>query len=331
MYVIYVTLLGRYDINRGEFLDRLKRFVYILLFMTFLILTNAHNYVKSFQEAGPYLIITLISSVFLLRHLRAINQMEQMKQYRRQQFIEVLAFLIICLLLTLTKTPQNLMYGFKLLYLNLLAPILTLVTSIISLVIGVMTYLILGLIELVTNHKGLQEVKISDTIEQSMDAIRANNTSIVWLRPLLYSAGILFGLIIIFFFLRWLIGEKLRQKPPVGVLEIREDIEETGRDKISFLMNRPKETRMAVRYYYRKCMLWIQHKKVELHPQDTTKDIHQKFNGILIDKQMAASECSKQLMKLYRKARYRMEEQITKEEVETAKKLYQAIKRSNNG
>jgi hypothetical protein len=123
-------------------------------------------------------------------------------------------------------------------------------------------------------------------------------------------------------------GEKLLQKLPAGILETRESLEDTNDKRTNFRKRRPKDSGAAVRYYYGKYLLWLQHKRIQLRPQDTTEEISNKYNRALIEDDKAKKEVSRQLTRLYRRSRYQISEQITSEEAEKAKELYQIIKTS---
>lgn len=329
-YYAFVTITERFVISRGEFVDMLQRFAYLFLLLAFLLLTGVQKFNSSVQVTGPYLAASLVSAIFLLRHLRAVNHMEQIKLYRRQQFMELMIFLVICLLLTLARAPQNLVEGLKLMYQYLLRPILTFFVGIISMLILEIINLVVGLIGFLTNNKEMRNVnfEIGNAADQYLDLIGNVGGHAEWTIPFLYSIGTIVGLVIVFFFFRWLMGERFRQKLPTGILESRESIEYEKDKRTNFRKRSPKDSRAAVRFYYGKYLLWLQNKRVQLRLQDTTEEINDKYNGALIEDDKAKREASLQLKHLYRKSRYQIAEQITSKEAEKAKQLYQTIRTS---
>jgi hypothetical protein len=330
VYYSYVLMTERFVIRRGEFVDMLRRLLSICLILPFVMLASFHNFGHAVQEASPYLITALISAVFLLRHLRTDNQMEQMKQYKRQQFMELLAFIAVSVLLTFAKAPQNIVEGLRLLYQYLLRPVLSFITGLIGMLIGGIIYLITKLVGIYTGNKEMVEVKIEfgKSVGHSMDITDVEATNIDWVVPLLCSIGAIIGFVLLFYFFRWLMGEKYKQRIPSGVQESREYLQETDDKRTAYWKRRPKDPREAVRYYYGKYLLWLQHGLVELKLGDTTDEINDKYCILLTDEFEAKSEASSQLKKLYQKARYQINEQISREEAEIAKQLYQKIKRS---
>lgn len=326
-YFFYVTITERFVIRREEFLGMIKRFLCLCLFVVILMLAVFRNISTSLQAACPYLVTALVSAVFLLRQLRAENQREQMKEYKWQQFMELLVFLIISLLLTLIRVPQNLMEGLKLMYLYLLGPILAFIGSIVGILVGGIFYLGTAILAFLTNNQQIREINSDNgkTEKQIINLPDAKSMG-AWVMPLVYSVGAILGLVLLFFFFRWLMGEKLKQKVPTGILETKEYIDDPKVHKAGFLKRRSKDPREAIRYYYGRCLLWLKHKQVELRPQDTTEEINNKYYNLQTDNYRTKREASAQFMQIYRKARYGIEEQITKEEAEKAKQLYQEIK-----
>jgi len=343
-YYSYISIREEAVISRGEFIDMIKRFLYPCLILPFLMLTAFHKFGTAVETACPYLITALVSAVFLLRYLRADNQMGQLKRYRRQQLMELLAFVVISLLLTLARAPQNLVEGLKLMYQHLLVPILSFLAGIIGMLVGGIIYLVLAAVSFLTKNNVMEEAKIQfgDTMQQSIENTDAKVSGADWVVPLIYSIGAIVGMVILFFFFRWLMGEKIEQKMPTGILETREYLADVKDKGATFSKRRPKDSRAAVRYYYGRCLIWMQHKRVQLKPQDTTEEINNKYynsgqvNGISGATCLQASDFeaksgpSAELKQIYRKARYQMTQEITKEDAEKAKQLYQTIKTSKS-
>lgn len=330
-YYVFVTMTERLVINRGEFADMLKRFAYLFLLLTLLILTGIQKFNSSLQVMGPYLAASLISAVFLLRHLRAVGQMEQIKLYRRRQFMELMIFLAVCLLLALVRAPQNLVEGLILMYHYLLRPILMFIINTLGVIVLGLVYLVLVVIGFLTNNKEIPDFifKSGNAADQPFTFKGYKGGNVEWIMPFLYSVGTIIGLVLLFFFFRWLMGERFRRNLPAGILEIRESIEDTNDKRMKYRKRRPRDSRAAVRYYYWKHLLWLQHKRIHLRHQDTTEEINEKYNRALLEEDKEKREASLQLKCLYRKSRYRMSEQITSEEARKAKQLYQTVKTSN--
>ena len=215
-------------------------------------------------------------------------------------------------------------------YLHLLSPILKFLIGSIGLLILGLIYLFFAVIGFLTNKRDMRKVdnNLSNAADQLLDLKSNVEGNVEWIRLFLYSIGTIVGLVILFYFFRWLMGERLRHRLPEGIQETREAIEDAKDKRTNFKKRRPKDPRAAVRYYYGKHLLWLQHKRVQLRPQDTTEEIRDRYHRVLIEEHKEKGEASLQLKHLYRKSRYQLAKQITSEEAEKAKQLYQEIKTS---
>lgn len=329
-YIAFVTITERVVISRDRFVDMLRRLAYLFIPLAFFLVTGFQKVILSMQAAGPYLTASLISAIFLMRHLRALNHMKVLKMYGRQQFVELIVFMLICLLLTIAKAPQNLVRGLKLTYLHLLKPILTFIVNTLSLILYVIVSMFLYFIGLLSKNKEIQNRGFSsdsaaDRLIKIKDSFDGNSE---WVVPFLYSVGIIAGLLFAFFFFRRLMGEKLRQKLPADIMELREAIEYDSDRRTKFRKRRPKDAREAVRMYYGRFLLWLKSKRIPLQLQDSTEDINDKYMRALTEDNKARQDASQQLRQLYRKSRYQMAEPITSKEAEKAKQLYKTLRNS---
>lgn len=326
VYLIFVLRSERYMVSRDNFVERLKQVLFCSLLLMLPMAISFKRFIPAMQISSLYLIGASISAVFLLRHLRALNQIEQRKEYQWQQFIEFSAFLVICLILTLIKAPQNLLFGLNQIYSNLVVPAITyLATLIVMLIYGIFNLLI-GLIEFITNKK-IEKLELNyDAFIQQPELISESDTKDVsWLIPFLYCVGAILGFVLLLKLYRWLMGEKFQRNIPSGIQETREYVADVKSKKSSKRKMRPRNPRSTVRYYYVKYLLMLSRSKVVLNPQDTTEKIQEKHLEWQKTRGKTDIIAAKDLKQLYRKARYGMEEEISKEEAEGAKKLYKEI------
>jgi hypothetical protein len=233
--------------------------------------------------------------------------------------------------LTIARAPQNLLVGLQLLYLNVIQPVIGFIGGLIGIVFGAIMYFLISGVSLFVNSRELTQRKdeFGNSLRDTVDTTAINVTVIDWILPLLYSVGAILGLAVLFFFFRWLMGEKYQQELMEGVLETREEITDTEDKHNSLRVREPKEPRAMVRFYYRKYLLRLRHKKIVIRNQDTTSEIDRKYNETLLERSGAQREASKQMKQLYRKARYQMGDEITSREAEDAKQLYHSIKSTN--
>jgi hypothetical protein len=327
-FLIYETVSERFTVGRDGFADRLKHLLYLSLLLVIPMIISYPKFIQAAWAASPYLIGALVSAVFLLRHLRAVNQMEQMKQYQWQQLAEFSVFLVVCLILTLVRAPQNLMLGLRQVYSYLVQPLLSfLATFVIMLVYGIIR-LILSIAGTVTDSPKIIEYKIKfgEPMKQRFEN-NDMNADASWLEPLLYSLGCILSLVLLFLFFRWLLGERLNGRIPPGIQETREYISIKKNKSSSGLQRKaPGTPQAAVRYYYGKYLRLLHRRKLQIGSQNTTREIHEKHIALLREKNEINQAAAAGLKHIYRKARYQSTEEITPKEAEDAKKQYREIK-----
>lgn len=327
-YFAYEIIFNRYEISRGELIDMLKRILIFSIILFLLMLFHFSKLSNAFEVIINYSIFVMISAIFLLRNLRVGNDMEQMKTYEKQQFIELTLFLIICLLLTLLKAPLHVLEGVRILYFNVVAPVVIFLFTILGIVVLAIFYLLILLLDLITGGKKshIAKSQLGELIGKTTDSltiVEKNNFSIV---PILYFLGVAGAIVSLFFFFRWLRGRIYIQNIPSGIEEIRENLNEVGNKRKISRRKPPKDARESIRYYYGKYMLWLQSKQVELGTEDTTSEIHNKYRKSLEGDKENKSKVSKEFSKLYQASRYQMSKEITQEEAARSKELYQSIK-----
>ncbi len=327
-YMVFLMITERFVTTRGEFLDWIKKILYLAIILPLLMLTEFQAFQKAMIVATPYLTIVIICFCFMLRHLRTDPGMKSQKGYYRQQVLEMVLFMGSCVLLTIIRAPQNLYKGLALLFTNVILPVFAFFASLIGLIFGIVIYLITSLISFMTKSRELavRRDEMGANIFEALDVTVDSVGSKEWIVPLLYSLGVILGLVVLFFFFRWLMGEKFKQKLPEGVSEIREELgvskDRRGKNKRKY----SKDPRERIRYYYYKYLLYLRYKKVLLHPGDTTRDLEQKYLASLSKPSEEQIEESMRLKELYRKARYQNQEEITLEEADYMKKVYALIK-----
>ncbi|MFV0342153.1 MAG: hypothetical protein ACK5JH_04575 [Anaerocolumna sp.] len=328
IYIGYVVMTNRLHTNRGHFLDLLRKLLFMSLAFLFPVLIDLKKFGLAMEMVMPYLIVAMISATFLLRNLRVGKEMDQLKNYEKQQLIELTVFLISCLLLTLVKAPLHVLDVMYFLYQGVLIPLVWLVAQVIGGLVLAFVYLILPVMRFLTgNMDPVKEIEIPKIIGETTSNITGEERNIMSIGTLLYMAGIILGVIVIFLFLRWLRGKIYVQNVPNGIEETRENLDDLQDFKRKSKFNISKKPRERVRYYYSKYLFWLQVKQIKIGPQDTTMNIQDKFiKEIVIEEDENKTKDVKELGKIYREARYQMTRDITKEEASRMKNLYHDIK-----
>lgn len=328
VYMVLQIHTNRYVNSRGEFLDQVRKLLYLALLLPIFMLTELPIFQKSIIATVPYLITVIVSFGFMLRHLRSDHGMESQKGYYRQQIWEMVLFIAVCVLLTIVRAPENLLKDLSLLFFNVIQPLISIIGGLISMIFGGIIYLIISLVSLVTKNRevALRKAELEDGLLASLDISVDTVSSKAWIYPLLYSIVAILGLILLFVFFRWLMGEKYKQRLPEGVSEIREAVEESSNKNSKIKRKYSKEPRERVRYYYSKYLLYLRSQKVTILSQDTTRDVEHKYLERLSNPSKEQTEASIQMKEHYRKARYQKQEEITTEEADQVKKIYDIIK-----
>ena len=327
-YMVFLLMTDRFVVSRGEFLDKVKKILYIALLLPILMLTELQAFQKAIITTIPYLTTAIICFAFMLRHLRTNNGMGSQKGYYRQQALEMVLFLAVCVLLTIVRAPQSLQKGLSLLFFNVIKPVIGFLAGLIGIIFGGIIYLVTSIFSFLTQNRELaiRKGEMGENILDSFDITVDTVVSKEWILPLLYSLGVILGLVILFLFFRWLIGEKYNHRLPEGASEIREELGDSSDRQGKSKRKYSKEPRERIRYYYLKYLLYMRSNKVKLLSGDTTREVEQKYFENLSKHSKEHIEASMQLKELYRKARYQNLEEITAEEAEHARKVSATIK-----
>lgn len=326
-YILYLLFTDRLMVGRGEFMDRVRKMLSLCLILPIFMLAELRTFGSAIGAALPYVVTTMVCIVFMLRHLRTMDRKGGQKGYHLQQLWEMMMFLMVCVLLTLARAPQNLMIGIRLLYDSIIRPILTLISGGFGYILGTVIYLINSLLSSMLGRRELSQRndELMNRLKDIPEITPVTVSSNTWLLSLLYSLGVILALIILFFFFRWLIGDKGKHRIPAGVSETREMLEaQSAKDR--HRRRYSKEPAERIRYYYMKYLLHLRSLKITVSGGDTTREIDLKYSNLLSGSHIEQREASKKLKKLYRKARYQAQEELTPEEEEQAKRLYRLIK-----
>lgn len=328
-YCIFITVTNRFVVDRGEFVDTIKRVLVVLMIIVIITFTNFNQFSISIQAIFPYLILAIISGVFLLRHLRAGGEMEQIDVYEKQQFIELTIFLLVCVLLTLLKAPVHILEGFSLLYHQLLIPLMTALVSVIGMLLSILIYLGSLLLSVINKTNKPQEVKFffGEMIKEEADKIGFDSVEAFDYLPILYFIGATALVVIVFLVFHWLMGNIYQQSLQGGIIETRESLADLSMKPSRNRKKRPGNTREAVRYYYGKYMELLLKKQVELKGNDTTSEINDKYINFIQHDLVDKTTASNDLTSIYQEARYQLSKEISEDEVAKAKELYHHIKK----
>ena len=317
IYLGWSVITGRTDTDYYEFQSHFGFGLKLLL----LLLTGAlfgEKLPGALGAALPYLILMLADGVCLLRMLR-----EQQRQGLRQA-IYIGVFLVLCAGLTLGRAPQMLLNLVGLIYRNVLAPLLF-CAAIAGAVLFYVIFLILKfLLSLRKGEPTAPELQIEGIAEQLglEDAYRSYLADLSWLKIvgiLLAAALAVFVLVLIF---RRLMGSRrMANTAPDGSEQSERMIQTVGR-KRSVGRIRPRDPRLAVRFYYAKYLAECRSRGLQFPDGMTAAELSEH------SRQAFPGADPEQLAQVYAPARYSSRETVTRADAETAAALWRKLKQS---
>lgn len=244
-YLCWAALSDRVDVDYNAFRSHFSFGLRLLLLMVFGPLFP-DRFGSALLHSIPFLVIMLVSGVCLLRMLR-----EQRPDGLRQG-VYMAAFVLLCAGLTLGKAPQLLAKGFGCLYRWVIAPLI----FVLAVVFAILFYgFYLAAKWIVSWAQGSQEpLKIDLQSAAEMlgleEEFSTYTADLRWLGVLLGVIGAILLLLIVWLIFRRLLGG--RAKPaadgPWRERSISGVSGDAHRRKPGIL--RPREPRLAVRYYF---------------------------------------------------------------------------------
>ena len=317
VYLSWSLITGRTDTDYCEFQNHFSFGVRLLL----LLLAGFLFWGKlpgAFGAALPYLILMLADGVCLLRMLRE----QQGQGLRQAAYIAV--FLALCAGLTLGRAPQLLLKAFGLVYQNVLAPLLI---GAAVLGAGLCYVLFLALKWLFSTGKGeveLPELELEGIAEGLglEDAYESRLVNFAWLKPvgILLAAG-LTVLVLVLIFRRLMGSRRMGEAAPGGSEQSERMIQAVGR-KRSVGRIRPRDPRLAVRFYYAKYLAECRSRGLQFPDGMTAAELSEH------SRQAFPGADPEQLAQVYAPARYSSRETVTRADAETAAALWRKLKQS---
>ena len=321
-YLIFSVRSGSVHMNYREFQAHFGfglKTLLLLIFGFVISLAVAARLSDAIMRTVPYLVLMLASGVCMLRMLRE-NRPEGVRQG-----IYMLLFILLCAGLTLGRAPQLLMKGVGLLYHGLIVPCIL----VIAVIFGAVAYVFYVIIAWFLAHvRGDEDVPtlvspqgIAEMlgIEEQYETYTGNFQWLKILLIVLAAAALLFLLFLLF---RHLLGESKASDSSETRLERRNAIPGARTaDKVPRLI-RPRDPRLAVRYYYAKflaeCISRGQYIPVGMTVEELSKCCAPLFPG----------EDVTALAEIYSPARYHLRGNVSQEDVRLASEAWHALRRS---
>ena len=314
-YVGYLFAKKRYFTDRESFRQEFLFALRLLLVIppSFLFGGGAK---AAFVCIVPYLTLMLASGVCLLRMLR-----EHTRSGVRQMGY-VAAFLAVCLILAVGHVPQALSGGLYFLYHNAIVFLMqAIVIAFGVLLLGVLQCFswILALLKGEPGNAQINMEALSPFLEseEAYSPFAEGNPVAVWVGSVILAAVVLWVIVVVF---RRLLGNSAkRDREPI--YEERKKVLEPRGKKRRLPYIRPRDPRLAVRFYYAKFMQECLRRGIRVLPGQTSEEVVHTAAA-----QFPMEEVRK-LTRLYGPARYSTTS-ITSQEADEAAELWHRLKHS---
>ncbi len=267
----------------------------------------------------PYLIVMLAIGICLLRMLR-----EDRPEGLRQA-IYIAVFILLCALLTLGRAPQMLLKGIGYVYRGVIAPLILVAALLIAVLFYGFYILFAWLVALV---RGSQPEPLTLDVQSAAemfglgDKYSEGSLDLSWLRTLLIILGVAVLLLLLFLIFRRLLGDREKTAPVSPWQEQTAELSQgkPGRKKVGIL--RPRDPRLAVRYYYAKFLSECRKRGVDIPCGITATELAERTADVFPGADPAS------LAALYRPARYSACSTITQSDVQQAAALWHSLRQS---
>ena len=317
-YVSWSILTDRVSTEYEDFKSRFGFSLRMLLILNVGIFSPSNLGLAALRTI-PYLVLMLVVGVCLLRMLR------EKRPEGVRQGLYMSGFMLLCAGLTLGRAPQLLVAALSLFYRKLIAPLL----FGLAMAFAGLFYVIYFVLEWLASHFGSNEdppVLEMEGVAEMMgldDTMQEIAPSHPWMRYVWIALGAVLIALLVFFLFRRLMGQKAKKEGPSPYQEYREKsapIQRTPRLSGPF---RPRDPRLAVRFYFARFLSECRRRGLVLPKGLTAEEV--------------ADYCSHsfpgadpmKLVKLYRPARYSEVQPVTREDVSMASQAWNELKKTS--
>jgi hypothetical protein len=264
----------------------------------------------------PYFTLYILSGVYLMRFLR-----EEGKLSAGRNAAALLALLLSAVVITVFRAPQLFMTVVGFLYKNVIVWVLTGLAVIIAAVGYAVYYLFAAFFSLFSGKSVQIDLNPGGIVQDILgeEIAPTQSASPVWLKAVLLAFLAAVIALAVFLIFRRLLGSK-----PSARSESAYTVEQEKLDKSTNIKPggwfRPKEPRLAVRWYYRKYLKEGISRGARLSPSDTSKSVKLKYERFF------PGNASDRLREVYIKARYAMFCPVQSHEVSEVHELWKILR-----
>jgi hypothetical protein len=266
--------------------------------------------------AVPYFALYILSGVYLMRILR-----EEGRLSAGRSAAALLGLLFGAVAITVFRAPQLVLTIVGFLYKNVIVWVLTGLGVILA-ALGYVVYLaIAGIISLFSKTPVQTDFNLGMLAQDILgeEPVSAESASLHWLKAVLLALlAIIIVLAIFLIFRRLLGGQSSAGKESAYKIEQERLDQRAHKTGAGF---RPKEHRLAVRWYYRKYLKEGVSRGAKLGPSDTSQSVQLKYENFF------AKIASDRIRELYIKARYAQRYPVQSCDVSEIQELWKNLKR----
>ncbi|MCL2227317.1 MAG: hypothetical protein FWB97_06785 [Oscillospiraceae bacterium] len=319
LYVVYVVLTNRVNTNRDDFEGLFKITVLIsvpILILLFVIFSIADINVLSV----PYFIVYLLSGVCLMRILREEGELSS-----RRSISVMLVLLLSGAALAYFQAPAHIFRIAGFLFQHVISPILSGIAYVLGMIVYAILWVIIALLSLFGAPAVIEHQYVPGDAPDAVPILGGHFTpheagahpAWLWIAAQVILAALV--AFVIFLILRRILGTKAKHEHTTHYTEEREKLLRPSRSKDGMNL-RPKDPRLAIRWYYRKYLKEGESRGALQNCADTSFHILKKHDGRF------PAEESKQLRDIYIAARYCLGEDVAKAQADAASKLWRKLK-----
>ena len=275
---------------------------------------------SAFDSAVIYLVVYLMLGICLMRMLR-----EEGKLHRGRTLFMLLALFGVSLTLFSLQALDALAAAVGFIYKNIIVNIIFAVVFALGAIFYGIAWIFQKIFSLFGGDSELFEVKIdmSGSAEQIFGPQEFTDNGIpAWLVFLGYAVLALAVCAVVFLIFRRLRGRKPSAEKKSLYTEERENIQAEERRREGGLL-RPKDSRLAVRWYYRKFLKEGTRRGAERGAADTSLAVAEKYAPLF-----PPPDSAEQLRNVYIGARYNENGTVTPEDADRAAALWKKMKKS---
>ena len=319
VYLGYTVFSKRIFTTREDF-ERHFKFSAKLFGLMLIGIVLPGRIVGAVNVAVPYLVVYLLTGVLLMR-----IQREDGRLARSRNTVVMVALLLVSIILAVMDVPSIVLSAGGFVYRNVISWIIYGLAIVISAVFYAFAWVITRIFggrapgsETPVNPDPAADGSLLTNAEAVLRAVP------VWIEVAVVILLVFAVLFIIYKIMRRLLGNRLKDGRAKAYTEEREKLTKQPRNARDGLL-RPKEPRLAVRWFYRKCIKEGQLRGAKTDIADTSHSIMNKH------KPYFSEEAAENFRDIYIVARYRYADEITRENADAISQIWRRVKREQAG